>query len=660
MQLCPNCNHNNRDIARYCAQCQTQLLGLLGANAMLENRYQVQKILGCGGMGAVYLAEDTRLGGKKVALKENFDISPEAKSQFQREAETLAHLSHLNLPTVNDHFIGANNRPYFVMTYVEGQSLYERLEQANDQPLPEADVLAWADQLLSALAYCHQNNVIHRDIKPLNIIIQPDGQAMLVDFGLVKIYDQNKPETTGMTGMGSPQYAPLEQFEFTTEHTEARSDLYSLGVTLYHSLTGQVPPMALDRKANPDLLSPPRQLNSNLSASVETAILKAIALPLAKRFQSADEMRQALQPAAKPALPPPPAASPAPPPPPTASPAPPPPPIAVSPWVWISAGAAVLMAAVLLVLLIGSWLFGDSTTPAVGLPPAASIPTNTPTAIPISPTKVPTNQPTITPSPTVTSTPIPPQPGEVSRDNKGISMVYVPAGPFKMGGNADVGLNVCQELCLDCDCQRSWFKAEEPVHTVTLDAFYIDQYEVTNARYRKCVEANFCRVPDCGELYSTEKTKHPVVCVSWNEAKKYCEWRGIRLPTEAEWEKAARGVDGRTYPWGEGSDCNQTNYRGKDGSCVKDTTPVGTYPNGVSPYNVYDMAGNVQEWVQSEYQNYPYTVDDGRESLTSTNTRVLRGGYFDSSDVRTSYRGGYEPVGRAVSIGFRCASSGPP
>ncbi len=293
MQLCPECNQNNRDSARFCANCQAQLLGLLGANTLLQGRYEVMRVLGCGGMGAVYLAKDVRLAGKKVALKENFDTSSKAQNQFRREASILAHLSHSNLPAVTDHFIEPNGRQYLVMTWIEGQSLTERLDQG--KPLAEADVLAWADQLLDALAYCHQESVIHRDIKPQNIILTPQGRAVLVDFGLVKLYDPANPATsTSMHGMGTPEYAPPEQYGIVTEHTEARSDIYSLGATLYHLLTGQAPPTAGQRIANPAVLHQPRQYNPGLSVQTETAILQAMALPLVDRFQSAAEMRRAL------------------------------------------------------------------------------------------------------------------------------------------------------------------------------------------------------------------------------------------------------------------------------------------------------------------------------------------------------------------------------
>ena len=249
-----------------------------------------------------------------------------------------------------------------------------------------------------------------------------------------------------------------------------------------------------------------------------------------------------------------------------------------------------------------------------------------------------TLQPTLTSTATFTAVPTAFSSGIT--DAKVVEMVLVPEGEFTMGsddGSAD----------------------EKPVHQVFLDTYYIDKYEVTNALYKACVDAGVCEEPSDTENYNNSQyAQHPVVYVNWNKANEYCEWRGARLPTEAEWEKAARGTDGRTYPWGEEIDSSFANYGGN----VGDTTPVGSYESGVSSYGAYDMAGNVWEWVSSLYQGYPYSANDGREDLLDTSgSRVLRGGAWNSNanGVRSAARDSFDPSVTLNLIGFRCSRSLP-
>jgi formylglycine-generating enzyme required for sulfatase activity len=249
--------------------------------------------------------------------------------------------------------------------------------------------------------------------------------------------------------------------------------------------------------------------------------------------------------------------------------------------------------------------------------------------------------------------------------NRDHEMVLVPAGAFTMGRKAADELAECLEK-FHPECQISWFMDEEPVHDVQLAAFYIDQYEVTNAQYGACEDNGVCEPPQ----FSISKTRqsyygnaefddYPVIQVNWEQAKTYCQWRGARLPTEAEWEKAARGNDQRTYPWGEELDEMFANFHWH----VGDTAAVGSYEKGKSPYGAYDMAGNVWEWVNSLLKPYPYSAEDGRESLDAVGLRVVRGGGWGQegdNSVSTSYRFAYDPGSTNIDLGFRCAMDANP
>ena len=214
-------------------------------------RYRLREKLGQGGMGSVYLAEDTLLPGRLVAVKENADTSTAAQSQFKREALLLARLRHPNLPQVMDYFIEADGKQYLVMDYVPGDNLME-LMRKRQKPLPVAEALGIIEQVMQALAYMHawrdpENGrvrpVIHRDIKPANIKRTPEGRIVLVDFGIAKVDSGTMTDTAVSAKALTPGYAPLEQYG---GGTDARSDIYALGATLYALLTGKAPPSATD------------------------------------------------------------------------------------------------------------------------------------------------------------------------------------------------------------------------------------------------------------------------------------------------------------------------------------------------------------------------------------------------------------------------------
>lgn len=218
-----------------------------------------------------------------------------------------------------------------------------------------------------------------------------------------------------------------------------------------------------------------------------------------------------------------------------------------------------------------------------------------------------------------------------------VEMVAIPEGDFIMGSD-------------DPEADDN----EKPASKVFVGPFSIDKFEVTNARYLRCIEAGVCTRPINRGYEDVSKTNYPVTIVSWQQAVAYCRWVGKRLPTEAEWEKAARGTDGRRYPWGHTFEAERANV----GYSVRSTTPVGSYPEGSSPYRVMDMAGNVWEWTSSLYKPYPYDPDDGREDLNARGSRVERGGswYHPPWHARTTRRTAIGHIYRRINdLGFRCA-----
>ncbi|OQX62492.1 MAG: hypothetical protein B5M51_06075 [Anaerolinea sp. 4484_236] len=644
-------------------------------------RYQIREPLGEGGMATVYKAFDTRLE-REVALKviRREVFSPNEMEmllkRFEREAKSTARLSHPNIVPVIDYgeFEGA---PYLVMFYLPGGTLKDLL----GKPIPWQDAIEQLLPIASALEYIHDQNIISRDVKPSNILLTENGEPMLTDFGLVKLFEEKGKETTSLTvsgaGLGTPDYMAPEQW---TGEATAQSDLYSLGVVLYEMITGHRPykadtPAGVLLKQASESLPLPKSYIPDLPHNVESVLLKALAKEPINRYADmhifVDELKNLLagkdvsastvklkrlreqmtgtmekQPTPVPV----PSSTPVltPTPPPSYAPSTP----VVAPalprkkWTVFVFWIAAVGGLVLLFAIFGCWFLYNNPDFYINF---VSTPTlqvaHLPTAIPASPTA---NHPTATKqssvAPTATTLPTEaPLPEEIE-DDKGVPMRLVPAGEFVMGND---------------DSADEW---SHPAHTVYVDAFYIDKFEVTNERYAAC-DSPECRRPrQPGSIthntyYNNPLlTNYPVLYVDWWMAKSYCKWRGARLPTEAEWEKAARGTDGRLYPWeSQERSCFYSNLSG----CEEDTTAVDKYEQGRSPYGIYDMSGNVWEWTSSLFQPYPYDPDDGRENLTETGKRVARGGSWHSFGVksgsaRNDTRFELDPSYYGAYVGIRC------
>ncbi len=272
--------------------------------------------------------------------------------------------------------------------------------------------------------------------------------------------------------------------------------------------------------------------------------------------------------------------------------------------------------------------------------------TDTPTLKPPTSTSIHFTSTSLSPAPT--SEPVLGIGPTMISKKDGMVLVYVPEGEFTMGSDDSPD--------------------ERPVHQVDLDAFWMDQTEVTNAMYAKCVAEGDCDPPLSSRSYTRENyygnsdfDYYPVLHVDWNMANAYCSWADRRLPTEAEWEKAARGTDGRTYPWGEAISCDKANYYDGSKYCVGDTSQAGSYPDGASIYGAMDMAGNVWEWVQDWRSETYYKSSPSSNPLgpDSGQYRVLRGGSWSNNFgfVRSAYRNWPLPANSLSVIGFRCARS---
>ena len=635
------------------------------------DRYRITERLGMGGMAVVYKAFDTRLE-RDVAVKliRTISIPPDQYDRllkrFEREAKAQAGFSHPNIVPVYDYG-EVDGSPFLVMACVPGGTLKAK----TGKPVNYRQALDWLLPISDALCYAHRHGMVHRDIKPSNILFDEDGRTLLTDFGIAGFL-QNKETSLTIPGMGigTPEYMAPEQWE--GKSTQA-SDQYALGVVFYELITGKKPyiadtPFAIALKQKNEPLPSPSSLVKGIPVSVEKVLLKMLAIDPKDRYENISVLR--------------------------------------SEWINLLKGTSDQRS---------NWDSSPSTSTESKKVNSAE-PESVPVSVPrvIAPKPSITNRKPDTPVISVKASRIPrkkklakqigaivvgiglviatvgiislvrhlldnnsstfssavgsiisntgregtgtnrePEMVDFSEEEAffssqdvsiespkinptdGSMMIYIPEGSFAMGNDAP-GANY----------------DERPVHQVYLDAYWIHQTEVTAGQYEQCYQDGICSAYGdrrYGEAY-------PVVSVSWEAANTYCEWVGGRLPTEAEWEKAARGDDGRKYPWGDiEPTCEHANFA----DCSNQILPVGSFTAGASPYGVLDMAGNAVEWVADWYAENYYSFSEGQNPSGPEwgDFRVTRGGSYIGRAVNITVfsRGKGNPNNQNYVRGFRCA-----
>ena len=596
-------------------------------------RYDLLEKVGRGGMGVVYRAFDTALG-RTVAVKtvrlSEYATPQEVRSlreRLHREARAAGALAHPNIVAVYD--LGEEgDTAYIVMEYVEGRTL-ETLLGANEPPRPIEWYLGVLEDVAKALDYAHARGVYHRDIKPANIMVQDDGGVKVADFGIAKVTWTKTMTETGMV-MGSPHYMAPEQLK--GEPVSARTDQFALAAVAYTALTGRRPfdadtVAALFNKILHQDPAPLDAVNSALGPDVERVLRKAMAKDPAGRLGSCAEfiaaLREATRRSAQPA------------PPATARP---------KRLKWLPLAAASVAAVVLLflavLLLIKSHQAGQAEIASwdsiKGRREAALFDAylkEYPQGRFVALARAEIEAPKPVPSP---APPRAPAAREVRISTAdGRRYVWIPSGRFDMGCSPGDG---------ECDPD------ERPRHGVMIrNGFWMGQTEVTVGAYRRFTQATGRAVPPAPSFAQNEG--HPVVNVTRDDALAYCRWAGGRVPTEAEWEYAARaGTTGPRY--GELGAIGW--YTENSGGHTHEVAQK--QPNG---FGLYDMLGNVWEWVADWYHGKYYAAFDS-ESRAARGPprgqgRVVRGGCWLNypGNLRASVRGGHAPL-RDLAVGFRC------
>jgi serine/threonine protein kinase len=621
---------------------------------MAEERigdYEIISSLGRGGFGSVYKAKSS--SGNLVALKVlNPQVLDNQKvvKKFFHEAMILAKLDHPNICRLIEFFPDGQNYA-IVMDYIEGKELKELLQDQPDGLLPFDRSFRIAKQSLAAFQYAHEHGILHRDIKPANIMIDKQGNSKIMDFGIAKVAGAATHDTAA--SMLSIHYTPPERFD-PSKAVDARSDIYSLGLVFYELFAGRRP---FDVEETSQIMfwhlneipEPPSTYVSGLPEQVSSAIEKALEKDPDDRFQDFEEFSNAMgeglpgidytaqlsdneatsfeQTLATSIIEP----------------------KAIKP-----KGAkkkkgrglpmplvAGISSAALIVLLVGGFFAYKSFVPTGQQDQVTSTVKDAPT-IAVEGGRLNTKGFT-----------------EITHEEDNSVMILIPAGQFTMGSDN--------------------YSYARPVQTILLDSYFIDKYPVTNSQFRKFVEENgyvtdaeknysgklrtdLGMAPDASATWNKPdgmtsiegKDDHPVSQVSYNDAITYCKWAGKDLPSEAQWEKAARGPNDATYPWGDSApNVTMANFME---SFIEGTTPVTAYETGQSYYGAFDMAGNLYEWCNDWYADGQRQPENPSGPETG-NMRILKGGSFSEGkeSLRSSNRFWDEPASSAEVYGFRCA-----
>jgi eukaryotic-like serine/threonine-protein kinase len=676
---------------------------------IIADKYAVESLVGQGGFATVYRATHL-LWKRPVALKVFkvlSEFSPRDRQrlldEFIQEGALLADLSERTTAIVQARDTGmldapnGEQVPYMVLEWLEGATLETVLadESARGLPLRSVDeAVRLLDPAAEALALAHRKGIAHRDVKPANIFVLGDprgeGTVKLLDFGIAKVVSDAQKmagtfdKTSGHVTSFTPGYGAPEQFTRAHGSTGPWTDVFALALIVVEMVTGHEALQGDDflqlavASANPDRRPTPRTLGASISDAVEAVLAKAVSVKPSDRWQSGGELWNAL----RRALQMPPMAT-------MTDPLSPPgrqvAPISTAATVAartaasgshraaVTGGAPVSAAVArtgsgktgVFVALGVALAAGIAVTVGVLKPRASSAPASI-AAVALPAVAIPASAGVAAPPPAVAASPACP-PGTI----------VIPGGSFFMG--SDDGL-----------------PAERPAHQVTIAPYCIDEFEVTVEQYKACSDAGRCKRagttnewtgiadkerkafdPLCNIRDPAARARHPINCVDWEMADKFCREQGKRLPTEAEWEFAARGPDGRKYPWGDddpspahlnacGRECvawgvkNGIDLKGMydvdDG--FANTAPVGSFPRGASRYGVQDVVGNVWEWVADWYGAYGKEEETGPTGPHDGDEKVIRGGAWNGAYpawVRPTFRYKDSPGKRSHGIGMRCA-----